>query len=1021
MPELKVSVAQLEEGVKLPTGEEHHITEQEASGKLVFFLLDEGGEPHPDQELSVSAPGGFEASGKTDAEGRFEHPEPVPYGDYAVQTGNTTRAVSAILEDGEPPRLTLAPEELQDPEDLDNSPPEDDEQDPQVPLVEIVESESGVAPRAFTKGLVTTVRAALLPKSLTGTYEWKATPASKVELTPEEGTCAVKGLELSKGAAGEDLVTLTCKFTPEDAEYEEEEGSLEVPVQRAGTIHVALVHPMGYRLAGVALAWERDGKPTQDPLLPSALEDDPTIYVEAVRWGHYRVKPSFPEGGRRELAATSIPLLGAKDSDDPHLQRVGYAQDGAVARARPEPAAPAEGPLALVDREGRDLPAVLLLGQELEVEVGASSVRGRAWTWSAGEGIELAPAREPSPGRRVLRVTGLPKRGGEAQLVARCDGKELSHTYTLSGAGLFLDFDRDGKIDELEWGARPREWTWGPQGRGAILPCNNDDSDGDHQPDAANATREKKDDKDDYAQVEVHCAEDPLPPGCALWLSCSRPDAINLFRRGERQAVHGPEQSEPVEVTPDKKPIRFELEARRYAGTRDGEGKLAAPEVLSLRLEVRRGGPQGELLATDSFPLRIAPFLLTHHLQPAAQLFVANITKPPGNQSLVSAVKDACKRTGADLALREVPAVELENNSVDPWLQDVMEFGYSSWPGVRRKQRFRATVIRTPADRASTKGSSQLDKFPASLMDKVVGWSQVAAPLGAGSGSSLGNLECSPPVRVGGVHYPYGRAIYGTGGTNHISPDLVRFLECQRLQAPIALDVSFLHVGHVDEVMTFLPDPSAPQKFRLGLASPRLALSILEDLIETAPGTRVIFDPARPERDLVGALMEAPILRPMVEGPLGGEGGALAGSESRLLRWLRLRQTEAQTQIDTLREILLRELGLSSADVVELPVLFRNGGAFMTGDMVNMLVATKQDGRAHVVVPKPFGPLVPGEATCRYEQHAQRVLTGLGLSVAFADVWDWYHVHGGQVHCGTNSLRQPPEEVAWWEAEPPAA
>lgn len=1018
MAELKVSVAQLEEGVTLQTGEEHHITEQEASGKLVFFLLDEGGEPHKEQAFEITAPGDFQLSGQTDAEGRFEHSEPVPYGDYTLQTGNTKRTLSAILEDKEPPRLTLAPEELQDPEELDNSPPEDDEQDPQVPLVEIVDHETGAPPRAFTKGLVTEVRAALVPSGLAGTYEWQASPASKVELTPEGERCAVKGLELSKGAAGEDLVSLTCKFTPEGADYEEEEGLLEVPVQRPGVIHVALVHPMGYRLAGVELAWERDGKPVRDPLLPERLEDDPTIFVEAVRWGRYRVKPSFAEGGRRELAQTSIPLLAAKDDDDPHLQRVGYAQDGGVARARPEPAGPQEGPLALVDREGRDLPPVLLLGQELEVEVGAASVRGRAWSWKAGEGIELAPATEPSPGRRLLRVTGLPKRGGEAQLVASCDGQELTHTYTLSGAGLFLDFDRDGKVDELEWSARPREWTWGPQGRGAILPCNNDDSDGDHQPDAANATREKKDEKDDYAQVEVHCAEDPLPPGCSLWLSCSRPDAINLFQRGERQAVHGPEQTEPIEVTPGKKPIRFELEARRYAGTRDGEGKLAAPEVLSLRLEVRRGGAQGELLATDSFPLRIAPFLLTHHLQPAARLFAAEILMPDGNQALVAAVKEACKRTGADFEPWTITEAQFNSSAIDQWLQDVMEFGYSSWPGVRRKQRFRATVIRTPADRAKAKKTT-LSEFPQSLLDKVVGWSQVAAPLGEGSGSSLGNLECSPPVTVGGVHYPYGRAIYGTGGTNHISPDLVRFLECQRLQAPIALDVSFLDVGHVDEVMTFLPDPSAPQKFRLGLASPRLALSILEDLIETAPGTRVLYDPARPERDLAGPLTEASILRPMREGKLGGPDGALA-SDSRLLGWIRLRQSEAQAQIDKLADILLRELGLSSNDVVELPVLFRNGGSFITGDMVNMLVATKQDGHAHVCVPKPFGPLVPGEAACRYEQHAERVLTGLGLTVAFADVWDHYHVQGGQVHCGTNCLRHPPEEVAWWEAPEPA-
>ena len=41
----------------------------------------------------------------------------------------------------------------------------------------------------------------------------------------------------------------------------------------------------------------------------------------------------------------------------------------------------------------------------------------------------------------------------------------------------------------------------------------------------------------------------------------------------------------------------------------------------------------------------------------------------------------------------------------------------------------------------------------------------------------------------------------------------------------------------------------------------------------------------------------------------------------------------------------------------------------------------------------------------------------LGLTHKFVDCWDTYHVNMGEIHCGTNTLRQAPL-LRWWEFKP---
>jgi hypothetical protein len=64
--------------------------------------------------------------------------------------------------------------------------------------------------------------------------------------------------------------------------------------------------------------------------------------------------------------------------------------------------------------------------------------------------------------------------------------------------------------------------------------------------------------------------------------------------------------------------------------------------------------------------------------------------------------------------------------------------------------------------------------------------------------------------------------------------------------------------------------------------------------------------------------------------------------------------------------------------------------------------------------------MIPEETVDLFEAYTQIVLESIGLEVHWVDSW-YYHVRGGEIHCGTNVKRQPQIRriQAWWQAETP--
>jgi hypothetical protein len=86
-----------------------------------------------------------------------------------------------------------------------------------------------------------------------------------------------------------------------------------------------------------------------------------------------------------------------------------------------------------------------------------------------------------------------------------------------------------------------------------------------------------------------------------------------------------------------------------------------------------------------------------------------------------------------------------------------------------------------------------------------------------------GNVEVSPPV----AGAPWGKLVLGT--TSAMDPALVTFLQGQGRQPIVDVDTSWLEIGHVDEVVAFVPHRN--RGFCALVASPGRALELLREAL----------------------------------------------------------------------------------------------------------------------------------------------------------------------------------------------
>ncbi|MFI9757214.1 protein-arginine deiminase domain-containing protein [Streptomyces sp. NPDC051963] len=603
-------------------------------------------------------------------------------------------------------------------------------------------------------------------------------------------------------------------------------------------------------------------------------------------------------------------------------------------------------------------------------------------------------------------------------------------------ADLRADVDRDGRVDVTGDTDTAGEDSW-TVGRGAVTLPNIDD-DTKRCPVTGPGGRPLSDAKlaacNDASDTEVNGRTDaadlarvrstPLPglpadaKGSLKVTAGAKQTHVFLKRSGRWVLITPRTRLTAVEVCSG---VEFGVEATDVIrNTAKWDGRT----VIRLTVASAAG------TTSDEVTLRVAPLLTHHHLQQTQQVMV---TKAQGEQvfrRFVRNLEKEVRRAGITK-----PLVTFDKYG-DIWAQDFVEPAYvgMTGPGGRR-QVMRVMLRSAQPDREA--GRELFEK----IRGRDIGVVQVTdrSEQRDWSLNSMGNLETVPPYAHNGRSFPAGRIIMGERKDSGARPSQVMrtMLKSQGLQDPLLLDTSWLGVGHVDEFVQFLP-ADTPRGWRIGVAAPEAGLKLLRDARQAGHGRTKMFSVPR--------LGDRPAPRETIEQALAS-------------RHLVADNTMAARRIAANLEILKRETGVTDDEIVRVPALYtrdmevsaggratpmprltRMGGDAALADAAGKhgqqkWLAEKSDASAapatvttsayvpgavngvllardRYLAPKQWGPVVGGKDI--FTQAVTAVYRRAGLKVSYIDDWYTYHLGMGEVHCGTNTLRDA--SGAWWQS-----
>ncbi|KAL2822247.1 hypothetical protein BDW59DRAFT_163840 [Aspergillus cavernicola] len=419
---------------------------------------------------------------------------------------------------------------------------------------------------------------------------------------------------------------------------------------------------------------------------------------------------------------------------------------------------------------------------------------------------------------------------------------------------------------------------------------------------------------------------------------------------------------------------------------------------------------------SDSVALKVAPVLTHHHLQRVERIVTtdANDTSPV-QQYFVEQLDAAREAAGIETPLL------LFNQSSDVWAQDILEPAYVSMPGPDGPISLR--IMFRSAQSTRTGGRQIMEQ----LRGPGVGSFQPGSASGIGfaaSGfgyhtiNSYGNLETIPPYRSkSGVLYKAGRVIQGKHYEEYPAQAIRDLIFGQGVQSTLFLETGWLRVGHVDEFVQFLPYDN-DLGFTVSIASPRRALEIYNEAQAQGHGDvlAISFD-AEPQIERFDEVMPE-FLNMTVNDVL---------SNSTFLEV----NAYAQKWIDHNLDILLGDIPLAREDVIEVPGLYYDtstGGTYVLPDGLDYYWPPVLEGEYqlgaflpgaingvvvghHYISPNPFGPVIDGVDLIA--QAVEATYARAGMNVTFVDDFFSHHTSSGEVHCGSNTLRQT--DSIWWQ------
>lgn len=414
--------------------------------------------------------------------------------------------------------------------------------------------------------------------------------------------------------------------------------------------------------------------------------------------------------------------------------------------------------------------------------------------------------------------------------------------------------------------------------------------------------------------------------------------------------------------------------------------------------------------AADFVAMRQAPVLVHHHLHKPDRVVTFQTDKGVSKwqEPFIKTLHDILGKLPSQLPLLVL------NDSIEVWGQDFMEPAFASMPGPNGPVSLRILLRSAQSTRPNGRKVFEQLRGPG-----VGGWQP---GLGSGFGweeiNSGGNIETIPPyVSRSGTHYRSGRVLLGKHFDKYPAQLFINFLEAQGEQTPLFLEVGWLVAGHIDEMVQFLPHNNT-LGFKMAIPDTRSALGIFRKLNTAGRGATVLLSYMGDMTPDHGALFVDPTLRNRTVNYLLSDNEFIKTNEY------------AQHFLDSNLALLLQELPIEEKDVIRVPTLWkdttypwpRSSDGVPTRlhrvlpgqkqlqplypSAINGLVLGKD-----YIAPKLWGPVVDGKDIL--EDAIRDVYEKEGMAVTFIDDYMSHHVRGGEVHCGTNTMRDT--SIVWWE------
>ncbi|MBK8694933.1 MAG: TolC family protein [Deltaproteobacteria bacterium] len=358
---------------------------------------------------------------------------------------------------------------------------------------------------------------------------------------------------------------------------------------------------------------------------------------------------------------------------------------------------------------------------------------------------------------------------------------------------LLVDANRDGTVSDTGDDEAFRA-SWDAT-HGAVFLANVDDDDDDDALDGADDVVNGDADAADLARVRVAPIAG-LSEGSTGRLTLTGPETptVRVFRVDDGAWRRLDLATETLSTADLRAGVELGVESSDFP-TADWAGEI------TLSLAVTRGD---EALGEDRAVLRVAPFVVSSSLDEATRIYA---TGGGGVLPLARFINDLDAITAeASLEFETVDGLDPEwrerDRGPDVWTEDYMEFGWTAMPG-GDAPRGMNVVMRTPRPDRRIAAWTRRDFVGP---DRGYVWNHSRRyPTGRAHDPSLdsfGNLEVLPPY----AGHPLGRLFHGNVAERSSDPVLREFLNAQRVQGPVLeVDTSWLLVGHVDEVVSFIP------------------------------------------------------------------------------------------------------------------------------------------------------------------------------------------------------------------------